>query len=75
MKPRSTALAVRALALKDVRTVGPVFVATVPAAQDVDVLVVVRAGKMRGTNHDLPVPVPVTWLGSSFAHIEQYTYP
>lgn len=49
--------------------------ATVPAAQDVDVLVVVRAGKMRGANHDLPVAVPVACLGRPFAHSGQYTYP
>jgi hypothetical protein len=47
-EPYGAALAVGALALVDVRTVGPVFMATVSAAQDVDVLVVVRAGMSVG---------------------------
>jgi hypothetical protein len=34
------------------------FVATVPAAQDVDILIVV-AGKMREADQHLPVAVPV----------------
>ncbi len=49
--------------------------AAVCAAQDVDVLVVIRAGKMRGTDNDLPVAVPVACLGRPFAHSGQYTYP
>jgi hypothetical protein len=36
----------------------PVFVATIPAAQDVDVLIVVRAGMMRDADHHLPVAFP-----------------
>jgi hypothetical protein len=61
--------------MADVRTVGPVFMATVPAALDVDVMVVVRARKMRGANHNLSVPVPVTCFGRPFTHHGQYTYP
>jgi hypothetical protein len=68
-------LAVGAFALEDVRTVGPVLVATVPAAQDVYILIVVRAGQVSGADHDLSVAVPITWLGRPFAHNGQYTYP
>jgi hypothetical protein len=74
-EPRSAALAVGALALEDVGAVCPVLVATVPAPQHVDVLVMVRAGKVRSTDNDLPVSVPVAWLGRSFAYRGQYTYP
>jgi hypothetical protein len=61
-------LTVWAPALEDVGPVGPVLLAAVPAAQGVDVLVVVRAGKMRGANHDLTVAVGVAWFGGPFAH-------
>jgi hypothetical protein len=56
-------MAVGALALEDVRTVGPVFMATVSAPQHVNVLVMDRAGKVGCTDNDLPVSVPVAWLG------------
>jgi hypothetical protein len=62
-----------ALALKDVRTVGPVFMATVSAAQHVDVLVVVCASKVGSTDNDLPVSVPVARLGRPLTHSAQYT--
>ena len=64
-----------ALALEDVGAVGPVLVAAVPAAQDIDVLVVVRARKVSGANHYLPVAVGVAWLGGPFAHSEEYIRP
>src|SRR5215208_34013 len=71
---RSTNLTGRALALEDVGAVGPVFMATVSAAQDVDVLVVVRAGKRRGANHNLSIPVPVACSARPFTHRGQFTY-
>ncbi len=52
--------------------VGPVLVAAVPAAQDVDVLVVIRSREMRGTNHNLPVAVGVARFSRPFAHSWQY---
>ena len=48
---------------------------TGPAAQDVDILVVVRAGKICRTNHDLPVSILVARLGRRFTHSGQYTHP
>ena len=69
-EPWSTTLAVEALALEDVGSVSPILVPAVPA-QDVDVLVVVRARMVSRANHDLPVPAPVARLGCSIAHSRQ----
>jgi hypothetical protein len=52
----------------------PVFMATVSAPQHVNVLVMVRAGKVGSTDNDLPVSVPVAWLGRPLTHSAQYTY-
>jgi hypothetical protein len=62
-----------ALALEDIGAVCPVLVATPPAPQNVDVLVMVRAGKVGSTDNDLPVSVPVAWLGRPLTHSAQYT--
>jgi hypothetical protein len=70
---RSIALAVGALAEVDVGPVCPVLMPAVPAAQYVDVLEVICAGEIRTPNYDLPVAVPVAWLGRPFAHSVQYT--
>jgi hypothetical protein len=60
--------------LEDVGAVGPLLVAADPAAQDVDVLIVVRAGKRRGANHNLSIPVPVACSARPFTHRGQFTY-
>jgi hypothetical protein len=64
-------LPVGTFALEDVGPVGPELVTSDPAAQDV--LVVVRAGKIRGSDNNLPVPVPVARLGRPSGHSRQYT--
>jgi hypothetical protein len=66
-------LTVWAPAEVDVGTVGSILVATDPAPQNVNVLVVVRARKMRRTNYDLPVSVPVAWFGRPLTHNGEYT--
>ena len=58
----------------DIGPIGTVLVPAVPAAQDVDLLVVVRAGKRRGANHNLSVPVPVACFGRPFTYRGQFTY-
>ena len=63
----------RALALEDIGTVCPVLVATPPAPQHVNVLVMVRAGKVRSPDNNLPVSVPVARLGRPLTHSAQYT--
>jgi hypothetical protein len=60
--------------LEDVGAVGPVLVAADPAAQDVDVLILVRAGKARGANHNLSISVPVACSARPFTHRGQFTY-
>jgi hypothetical protein len=62
-----------ALALEDIGAVCPVLVATLPAPQHVNVLVMVRAGKVRRPDNYLPVSVPVARLGRPFTHSAQYT--
>ena len=42
--------------------------------QHVNVLVMIRAGKVGSTDNDLPVSVPVAWLGRPLTHSAQYTY-
>jgi hypothetical protein len=73
-EPRSAALAVGALALKDVGAVCPVLLTAVSATQDINVLVVVRADKVRGASHDLLVSVGVARFGRPFAHDAQYAH-
>ena len=69
---RSTALAIRALALEDVGAIRPVLVAAPHAPQHADVLVMVRAGEVGSPDHDLPVSVPVARLGRPLTHGGQY---
>lgn len=63
---------VGALAEVDVRTVGAILVAASLAAQDVDILVVVRAREAGRSDDDLPVPVPVARFRRPFAHKRQH---
>jgi hypothetical protein len=63
----------RAPALEDIGAVCPILVATPPAPQHVDVLVMVRAGKVGSPDDDLPVSVPVAWLGRALTHTAQYS--
>jgi hypothetical protein len=62
-----------ALALKDVGAVCPVLMAALSAPQHVNVLIMVRAGEVGRTDNDLPVSVPVAWLGRALTHGAQYT--
>lgn len=62
-----------ALALEDIGAVCPVLVATPPAPQHVNVLVMVRAGEVRSPDNYLPVSVSVAWLGRPLTHSAQYT--
>jgi hypothetical protein len=62
-----------ALALEDIGAVCPVLMATTPAPQHVNVLEMVRAGKVRRPDNDLPVSVSVAWLGRPLTHSAQYT--
>jgi len=62
-----------ALALEDIGAVCPVLVAAVSAPQHLNVLVMVRAGKVGSTDNDLSVSVPVARLGRPFTHSTQYT--
>jgi hypothetical protein len=73
-EPRSAALAVGALALKDVGAVCPVLLAAVSAPQHVNVLVMVCAGEVRTPDSDLSVPGPVACFGRPFTYRGQFTY-
>jgi hypothetical protein len=64
-----------ALALEDIGAVCPVLVATPPAPQHVNVLVMVCAGKVGSTDNYLPVSVSVAWLGRPLTHSGQYINP
>ena len=70
----STTLAVATTMLKYIGAVGPVLVAKFSAPQHVNVLVMVRDGEVGRTDNDLPVSVPVAWLGSPLTHSAQYSY-
>jgi hypothetical protein len=65
---QSTALTIGAPAEMDIGPIGTVLVPAAPAAQDVDVLVVVCAGEVSSLDNDLPISIPVTRLGRPFAH-------
>ena len=70
----STTLAVGTTTLKYIGAVCPVLLAALPAPQHVNVLVMVRASEVRSMDNDLPVSVPVAWLGRPLTHSAQYTY-